>query len=198
MSRKQLAARISYNLFVMSSGEKLFCDYDFSHRQTLEVSVETGYWFLLTSVLISSSVICWNHSEWRLIGKVYAAPLVITAAFKHNYQKDVSVESVLSKQQHFDIMFSFPVTDHVLHATVSCVCDAQPGGLHPLLPERSAGQLSGGLSAGETNWTLTHALCSSISVDEKMSILTSHLFGLSTFSSLKTFPISLWLDLYIF
>lgn len=45
--------------------------------------------------------------------------------------------------------------DHILHAAVSSLCDAQPGGLHPLLPECSAGQLTGGLSAGETTWTLT-------------------------------------------
>lgn len=46
---------------------------------------------------------------------------------------------------------SLSVADHVLHAAVCCVCDAQPGGIHPLLPERSAGQLAGGLSTGETS-----------------------------------------------
>lgn len=57
---------------------------------------------------------------------------------------------------HFDIIFFFPsVTDHFLHAAVSSVCDAQPGRLHPLLPECPAGQLSGRLSTGETNWTST-------------------------------------------
>lgn len=44
------------------------------------------------------------------------------------------------------------VADHILHAAVRGVCDAKPGGLHPLLPERSAGQLPGRLSTGETNW----------------------------------------------
>lgn len=52
--------------------------------------------------------------------------------------------------------FFFPsVTDHFLHAAVSSVCNAQPGRLHPLLPECSAGQLSGRLSTGETKWTST-------------------------------------------
>lgn len=61
----------------------------------------------------------------------------------------------MKKQEHFDIKFflsrSSSVTDHLLHAAVGRVRDAQPGGLHPLLPERSAGQLPGRLSAGETN-----------------------------------------------
>lgn len=45
------------------------------------------------------------------------------------------------------------VADHILHAAVCRVCDAQPGGIHPLLPERSAGQLAGRLSTGETSGT---------------------------------------------
>lgn len=49
----------------------------------------------------------------------------------------------------------FLATDHIFHAAVCSLRDAQPGRLHPLLPERSARQLSGGLSAGETDWTLT-------------------------------------------
>lgn len=61
--------------------------------------------------------------------------------------------SILSLFRHLTLsLSSSSVTDHILHAAVSRVCDAQPGGLHPLLPERSAGQLSGRLSAGETNW----------------------------------------------
>lgn len=48
---------------------------------------------------------------------------------------------------------SLSVADHVLHAAVCRVCDAQPGGIHPLLPERSAGQLAGRLSTGETSGT---------------------------------------------
>lgn len=47
------------------------------------------------------------------------------------------------------------ITDHILYAAVSCVCDAQPGRFHSLLPERSAGQLPGRLSTGETKWTST-------------------------------------------
>lgn len=45
---------------------------------------------------------------------------------------------------------SLSVTDHVLHAAVCGVCDAEPGGIHPFLPERPAGQLAGRLSTGET------------------------------------------------
>lgn len=41
-------------------------------------------------------------------------------------------------------------TDHFLHAVVCCVCDAEPRWSHPVLSERPAGQLSGGLPAGET------------------------------------------------
>lgn len=81
--------------------------------------------------------------------------------------KDVSVESVLVSQiksltlcllslsSPFFYLTSFSVTDHILHAAVSSLCDAQPGRLHPLLSERSAGQLAGRLSAGETTWILT-------------------------------------------
>lgn len=55
------------------------------------------------------------------------------------------------------LFFCLSVADHILHAAVRSVCDAKPGGLHPLLPERSAGQLPGRLSTGETNWPPIHA-----------------------------------------
>lgn len=47
--------------------------------------------------------------------------------------------------------------------------DAQPGRFHSLLPERSAGQLPGRLSTGETKWTSTvsplfHCLSGDINV----------------------------------
>lgn len=51
--------------------------------------------------------------------------------------------------------FCLSITDHILYAAVSCVCDAQPGRFHSLLPERSTGQLPGRLSTGETKWTST-------------------------------------------
>lgn len=79
------------------------------------------------------------------------------SCFQTQYYKSVSWTTV-NGLQHFDMMLSFfspSVTDHILHAAVSSVCNAQPGGLHPLLPECSAGQLPGRLSTGETNWTST-------------------------------------------
>ncbi len=187
-------------LFLVSLGEKHVCNYDSSCLQALEVWGETGYWFLSTSAQISSLVICWNHFEWRFISKVHRAS-GITAAFKHNIRKMLRAESVLVSSNSLTLccpffFFSFSVTDHVLHAAVSCVCDAQPGGLHPLLPERSAGQLSGRLSAGETNWTLTlsgFTLCF-ICVGEKYDHLNKSLNLAVNFWDLKTSYISLTVD----
>lgn len=80
-----------------------------------------------------------------------------------------TLDSVLSHvavggRQRSDVtLVLFPpppsVADHILHAAVCRVCDAQPGGIHPLLPERSAGQLSGRLSTGEISGTSATPHC---------------------------------------
>lgn len=163
-------------LFLTSLGGKLLCNYDFSRPpQTLEVWGKTGYRFLFhISASFPLCLICWNHPEWRLISKVDCASVITAAVTCRTRER---VEFGVGKQQHFDIVLSFSLlplpsslTDHFLHAAVSSVCDAQPGRLHPLLPKRSAGQLSGRLSAGETNWTLTCA-CSNFIDEEKVGMI---------------------------
>lgn len=55
-----------------------------------------------------------------------------------------------SKPRQVGNQFAFgSLPDYLLHAALRSVCDAQPGRLHPLLPERPARQLPRRLPVGE-------------------------------------------------